>query len=127
MFRHWAPKAPLQTLTANSLAWAEKKPSLDCDEAIPGRERLSFAANQPVSDFMWRSFTDSAKEAFPTFMVQGLTCTDAPFKGSEDEIEVCTEVEKMLASSRSHSYLQYRLQGGSPRIRKKAEHQQKEP
>ncbi|KAK4751996.1 hypothetical protein SAY87_020794 [Trapa incisa] len=49
MFRHWAPKAPLQTLTANSLVWAEKKPSLDCDEAIPGRERLSFAANQPVS------------------------------------------------------------------------------
>ncbi|PKI57522.1 uncharacterized protein LOC116204041 [Punica granatum] len=47
-----APKeAPLQTLTANSLMWAEKKPSLDCDEAfiLPPEERVSFAAYQPVS------------------------------------------------------------------------------
>ncbi|KAK4745067.1 hypothetical protein SAY87_011379 [Trapa incisa] len=47
-----APKeAPLQTLTANSLMWAEKSPSLDCDEAyiLPLEERLSFAAYQPIS------------------------------------------------------------------------------
>ncbi|KAF4366275.1 hypothetical protein G4B88_030453 [Cannabis sativa] len=45
-----APKeAPLQTRTANSLAWAEKTPSIDCDEAfIPSlSERLSFAGFQP--------------------------------------------------------------------------------
>ncbi|KAM6544456.1 hypothetical protein CsatB_008903 [Cannabis sativa] len=47
-----APKeAPLQTRTANSLAWAEKTPSIDCDEAfIPSlSERLSFAGFQPVT------------------------------------------------------------------------------
>lgn len=44
-------EAPLQTLTANSLMWAEKKPSVDCDEAyiLPLEERVSFAAYQPVS------------------------------------------------------------------------------
>ncbi|XP_060962959.1 uncharacterized protein LOC115702330 isoform X5 [Cannabis sativa] len=48
-----APKeAPLQTRTANSLAWAEKTPSIDCDEAfIPSlSERLSFAGFQPVTE-----------------------------------------------------------------------------
>ncbi|XP_062097652.1 uncharacterized protein LOC133803574 [Humulus lupulus] len=47
-----APKeAPLQTRTANSLAWAEKTPSIDCDEAfIPSlSERVSFAGFQPVT------------------------------------------------------------------------------
>lgn len=47
-----APKeALLQTHTANSLAWAEKEPSLDCDSAfIPSLfERVSFAGFQPVS------------------------------------------------------------------------------
>ncbi|KAF4354518.1 hypothetical protein F8388_022240 [Cannabis sativa] len=48
-----APKeAPLQTRTANSLAWAEKTPSIDCDEAfIPSlSERLSFAGFQPFDN-----------------------------------------------------------------------------
>ncbi|KAA8538690.1 hypothetical protein F0562_028329 [Nyssa sinensis] len=47
-----APKeALLQTQIANSLMWAEKEPSLDCDKAfIPSfAERVSFAALQPVS------------------------------------------------------------------------------
>ncbi|EXB62507.1 G-type lectin S-receptor-like serine/threonine-protein kinase [Morus notabilis] len=47
-----APKeALLQTHTANSLAWTEKEPSLDCDSAfIPSlSERVSFAGFQPVS------------------------------------------------------------------------------
>uniref|UniRef100_A0A5B6ZZW2 Lon N-terminal domain-containing protein n=1 Tax=Davidia involucrata TaxID=16924 RepID=A0A5B6ZZW2_DAVIN len=47
-----APKeALLQTQIANSLMWAEKEPSLDCDEAfVPSfAERVSFAALQPVS------------------------------------------------------------------------------
>ncbi|KAI5655892.1 hypothetical protein M9H77_24685 [Catharanthus roseus] len=44
-------EALLQTQTANSLKWAEKTPSLDCDEAfVPClSERISFAAFQPVS------------------------------------------------------------------------------
>ncbi|XP_024040178.1 uncharacterized protein LOC18040570 isoform X2 [Citrus clementina] len=47
-----APKeAVMQTYVLNSLQWAEKQPSLDCDEAfIPSLpERVSFAAFQPVS------------------------------------------------------------------------------
>lgn len=41
----------MQTYVLNSLQWAEKQPSLDCDEAfIPSLpERVSFAAFQPVS------------------------------------------------------------------------------
>lgn len=41
----------LQTRIANSLTWAEKEPSEDCDEAfVPSlAERVSFAALQPVS------------------------------------------------------------------------------
>ncbi|KAJ4701219.1 ATP-dependent protease La (LON) domain protein [Melia azedarach] len=47
-----APKeAVLQTRILNSLLWADKEPSLDCDEAfIPSLpERVSFSAFQPVS------------------------------------------------------------------------------
>ncbi|KAM7507573.1 hypothetical protein LguiA_018026 [Lonicera macranthoides] len=46
-----AKEALLQTQTTNSLLWAEKEPSLDCDKAfIPSlAERVSFAAFQPVS------------------------------------------------------------------------------
>lgn len=41
----------MQTPTANSLAWAEKEPFLDINEAfIPSlSERLSFVGFQPVS------------------------------------------------------------------------------
>ena len=41
----------LQTCIVNSLLWAEKEPSVDCDEAfVPSlAERISFAALQPVS------------------------------------------------------------------------------
>lgn len=41
----------MQTYILNSLQWAEKEPSLDCDEAfIPSLpERVSFTAFQPVS------------------------------------------------------------------------------
>lgn len=44
-------EASLQTHIANSLLWAEKEPSVDCDEAfIPSlAERLSFAALQPIT------------------------------------------------------------------------------
>ncbi|EEF40594.1 ATP-dependent peptidase, putative [Ricinus communis] len=47
-----APKeALLQTRIANSLSWAEKEPSLECDKAfIPSlAERVSFTALQPIS------------------------------------------------------------------------------
>ncbi|OAY23772.1 uncharacterized protein LOC110605934 isoform X2 [Manihot esculenta] len=47
-----APKeALLQTRIANSLTWAEKEPSLECDKAfIPSlAERISFTALQPIS------------------------------------------------------------------------------
>ncbi|XP_050212763.1 uncharacterized protein LOC126664424 isoform X2 [Mercurialis annua] len=47
-----APKeALLQTRIANSLTWAEKEPSLECDRAfVPSlAERISFAALQPIS------------------------------------------------------------------------------
>ncbi|KAJ9675924.1 hypothetical protein PVL29_024746 [Vitis rotundifolia] len=47
-----APKEELlQTCIANSLMWAEKEPSVDCDEAfVPSlAERISFAALQPVT------------------------------------------------------------------------------
>ncbi|KAK0575633.1 hypothetical protein LWI29_004168 [Acer saccharum] len=47
-----APKeALLQTQIVNSLLWADKEPSLDCDDAfIPSLpERISFAAFQPVT------------------------------------------------------------------------------
>ncbi|CAK7344785.1 unnamed protein product [Dovyalis caffra] len=43
--------ALLQTCIANSLTWAEKEPSLECDPAfIPSpAERISFAAFQPIT------------------------------------------------------------------------------
>uniref|UniRef100_F6I415 Reverse transcriptase Ty1/copia-type domain-containing protein n=1 Tax=Vitis vinifera TaxID=29760 RepID=F6I415_VITVI len=47
-----APKEELlQTCIAKSLMWAEKEPSVDCDEAfVPSlAERISFAALQPVT------------------------------------------------------------------------------
>ncbi|CAI9267193.1 unnamed protein product [Lactuca saligna] len=46
-----AKDEPLQTQTANSLEWALKEPSIDCEEAfIPSfAERVSFAALQNVS------------------------------------------------------------------------------
>ncbi|XP_021657891.2 uncharacterized protein LOC110648080 isoform X2 [Hevea brasiliensis] len=47
-----APKeALLQTRIANSLTWAKKEPSLECDKAfIPSlAERISFTALQPIS------------------------------------------------------------------------------
>ncbi|XP_034676181.1 uncharacterized protein LOC117906990 isoform X1 [Vitis riparia] len=47
-----APKEELlQTCIAKSLTWAEKEPSVDCDEAfVPSlAERISFAALQPVT------------------------------------------------------------------------------
>ncbi|KAI3512944.1 hypothetical protein L1887_20267 [Cichorium endivia] len=46
-----AKEEPLQTQTANSLEWALKEPSIDCEEAfIPSfAERVSFAALQNVS------------------------------------------------------------------------------
>ncbi|KAL0314118.1 UNVERIFIED_CONTAM: hypothetical protein Sangu_2256200 [Sesamum angustifolium] len=44
-------EALLQTQTKNSLFWAEKQQSLDCDTDFvpPVAERISFAALQPVS------------------------------------------------------------------------------
>ncbi|KAK4391265.1 hypothetical protein Sango_2189800 [Sesamum angolense] len=44
-------EALLQTQTTNSLFWAEKQQSLDCDTDFvpPVAERISFAALQPVS------------------------------------------------------------------------------
>ncbi|KAD6119011.1 hypothetical protein E3N88_10282 [Mikania micrantha] len=47
-----AKDEPLRTQTANSLDWAVKNPSLDCEEAfIPSyAERISFAALQNVSE-----------------------------------------------------------------------------
>ncbi|KAG6751059.1 hypothetical protein POTOM_045576 [Populus tomentosa] len=47
-----APKEELlQTCIANSLTWAEKEPSLECDQSfIPSpAERISFAAFQPIT------------------------------------------------------------------------------
>ncbi|KAJ6693668.1 hypothetical protein OIU85_004446 [Salix viminalis] len=47
-----APKEELlQTCVANSLTWAEKEPSLECDQSfIPSlAERVSFAAFQPIT------------------------------------------------------------------------------
>ncbi|KAL8261067.1 hypothetical protein R6Q59_025116 [Mikania micrantha] len=48
-----AKDEPLRTQTANSLDWAVKNPSLDCEEAfIPSyAERISFAALQNVSGY----------------------------------------------------------------------------
>ncbi|CBI39346.3 unnamed protein product, partial [Vitis vinifera] len=57
-----APKEELlQTCIAKSLMWAEKEPSVDCDEAfVPSlAERISFAALQPVTGSTQSELLDS--------------------------------------------------------------------
>ncbi|KAF6147812.1 hypothetical protein GIB67_014392 [Kingdonia uniflora] len=91
-------KAPenelLQTPIANSLRWAEKEPSVNCDEAfIPTlAERLSFVGLQPVS-----GSTQSELEALQREKLQAMDIKDTSTR-LQNSIELIKQSTSMAAA-----------------------------
>ncbi|XP_011031799.1 PREDICTED: uncharacterized protein LOC105130813 [Populus euphratica] len=86
----------LQTCIANSLTWAEKEPSLECDQAfIPSpAERISFAAFQPIR----RSSAQSEKLKLQQQKLRAMDHLKDTLQRLDNSLELVNENISMVAA-----------------------------